>query len=143
MQERDDLAARPRVEVPGRLVGEDDHGSLRDRARDRHPLALPAGHLLRPVLESMPEPDALERERRRLASLPRRGAGVEHPAGDVLDRRHRVLKVKALEHEPDLVRPQPGELGVRGVDHVVAGDLDGALGRALERAEHGQHRRLP
>ena len=71
-----------------------------------------------------------------------RSAGVEHPVGDVVDGGHRLLKVEALEHEPDLVGAQPGELDVRRGDDVAAGDLDRAAGRPLERAEHGQHRGL-
>ena len=49
VQQLKDLVARLRVEVPGRLVGEDD-GRLRDeRARDGDPLLLAAGELGRPV----------------------------------------------------------------------------------------------
>ena len=57
----DDLAAGPRVEVAGRLVGEDDQRPLGDRARDRDPLALASGELRRAVGEPVAEPDALER----------------------------------------------------------------------------------
>ncbi len=49
----------------------------------------------------------------RLTPDTRRGAGVEHPVGHVVERGHRVLEVEALEHEPDLVGAQPGELDDR------------------------------
>ena len=45
VQEADHLAARLRVEVAGRLVGEDDQRALCQRAGDRDPLALAAGQL--------------------------------------------------------------------------------------------------
>ncbi len=139
---RDHLAPGPRVEVAGRLVGEDDLRALGDRARDRDPLALAARQLRRPVGQPVPEPDTLERGPCGLPAIARRRARVQHAGRDVLDRVHRVLEMKALEHEPDLVRAQPRQLDVRQRDDVVAEDLDHAAGRPLERAEHRQHRRL-
>src|SRR5215207_1195854 len=45
VEQLDELAARPRVEVAGGLVGEHDRGSPQERPRDRHPLALATGKL--------------------------------------------------------------------------------------------------
>ena len=123
VQELDHLAARFGVEVAGRLVGEDDLRPLRDRAGDRDPLALAARELLRAEVEPVLEPDPLERGAGRRAALAQRRAGVEHPVGDVVDGAHRLLEVEGLEHEPDPVRPQPGELAVGRAGDVVAGDV--------------------
>ena len=49
------------VEVAGRLVGEDDRGIARDRARDRDPLLLATRQLRRHVLEPIAQPDRFER----------------------------------------------------------------------------------
>src|SRR5918994_6566789 len=48
-----------RVEVPGRLVGEQDRGRARDRARHRDALLLTAGELAGQVLGAMRHADLL------------------------------------------------------------------------------------
>ncbi len=58
--ELQDLGARLRVEVPGRLVGEDDLRPARERARDGDPLLLTAGELRRAVVEPVGEPDGAD-----------------------------------------------------------------------------------
>src|SRR5262249_14159316 len=42
----------------------------------------------------------------------------------------------------DLERPQPRQVAVRGLADVAPGDEHLAAGRALERAQDGEHRRL-
>ena len=49
-----------RVEVPGRLVGEQDRRVVDQRARDRDALLLPARQLVRMVVGAVAEPDQLE-----------------------------------------------------------------------------------
>ena len=137
-----DLGARLRVEVPGRLVGEDDRRPLGERPRDRDPLALASRELRRPVGEPMAEADTFERGPCRLAPLAPADPRVEQPVGDVVDGGHRVLEVERLEHEPDLVRPQPGQLAVRRLRDVAPGDPDLAAGGPLERSQDRQHRGL-
>jgi hypothetical protein len=46
-EETEHVASRRRVEIPGRLVGENDIRPVRQRARQRDPLLLPAGQLRR------------------------------------------------------------------------------------------------
>ena len=48
-EQRHDLGAGLRVEVAGRLVGEQDRRVVHERARDGHALALAARQLVRPV----------------------------------------------------------------------------------------------
>ena len=57
-----------RVEVTGRLVGEQDRRVVHQRARDGDALALTAGQLVRPVIHAVAELHALERFLR--AALP-------------------------------------------------------------------------
>ena len=55
------LRAGARVEVAGRLVGEQDRGPPDERPRDRHPLALAARELRRRVREPVRQPDGVQR----------------------------------------------------------------------------------
>ena len=59
-QEGEDLAAGPRVERAGRLVGEDDLGPRDERAGDRDALLLAARELGGPVAQAVAEPDAVD-----------------------------------------------------------------------------------
>ena len=59
-EQLEDLAARPRVEVAGRLVGEDDLRPGDERARDRDALLLSARQLRRTMVEPVFEPDRLD-----------------------------------------------------------------------------------
>ena len=59
-QQVEDAVARLRVEVAGRLVGEDDGGPGDQRAGDRDPLLLAAGELGGPVGGAVGEADGLE-----------------------------------------------------------------------------------
>src|ERR671927_372505 len=58
-EEAADLFARARVEVPRRLVGEDEARARDEGAREGHALLLAAGELARRVAESGAEPDPL------------------------------------------------------------------------------------
>ena len=91
----------------------------------------------------MPEPHPLERGGCDLAALPQPKAGVEHPERDVVHGPHRLLQVEGLEHEPDVVCTQPGQLTVRHGGDVVIGDDDPARSRPLQRAHDREHRGLP
>ena len=114
--EAEHLRARPRVEVPGRLIGEDDLRAAGQRPGYRDPLLLAAGHLLRPVLQ---------------------------PVADVLRRGNGRHEVERLEHEADVVPPQPGELLVAQGAEVGFPDVRLAGGEGVEAGRTVQQRRLP
>ena len=59
-QELEDLPADQRVEVAGRLVGDDDARVVDERARDRGALLLAARELLRVLLGLVGQPDERE-----------------------------------------------------------------------------------
>src|SRR5262245_53265667 len=51
-QKPENTGARMRVEVPSRLIGEDDRRARHERTGDRHALLLPSGKLRRTMLET-------------------------------------------------------------------------------------------
>ena len=65
-----DLGAGRRVEVAGRLVGQQQRRLADDRPGDRHPLPLAAGQLVRPVVEPVRQPDPVQRRGRPGAAAP-------------------------------------------------------------------------
>ena len=83
-EERDDALTGLRVEVPRRLVGEQDARSPDHRPRHGDPLALAAGQLVGPVAEAVREPDLVERLLGACPALAERQAGVEQAVGDVV-----------------------------------------------------------
>ena len=60
-QEPEDLGAAARVEVPRRLVGEDDLGPARQRPGHGDPLLFADGKLRRAMLEPVTQPDQLQK----------------------------------------------------------------------------------
>ena len=60
-EEGEDLGRALRVEVAGRLVGEDERRPVHQRSGDRHPLLLAAGELGRAMVASAGQPDEVER----------------------------------------------------------------------------------
>jgi len=84
LEERHDLDARLGVQVPGRLVGEDDRGPVHEGARDGDALALAAGQLVRLVVDAVLQADALQDLPGALMALMGRDAGVDEGKLDVL-----------------------------------------------------------
>ena len=115
-QQAQQLGAGVRVEVAGRLVGEDDLRPADQRPRHRDPLLLAAGQLARPVPQPVGQADRVDH-----APRPARGRA---PAGQPQRQREfsrggqRRQQVERLEHEPDPVPPQPGQLAVRRAGQV-------------------------
>src|ERR671911_278817 len=109
--EGEDLSAAAGVEVAGRLVGEDHLRPPGERAGDRDPLLLPAGQLRRSMLQPETQThgvdDGVEPAAVGLA------AGEVHRERDVLAGGEHRQQVEGLEHEPDAVAPQAGQLPLR------------------------------
>jgi hypothetical protein len=120
-QQVEHVGARPRVEVPGGLVGEDDRRLGDQGAGNRDPLLLTAGELGGAVGAPVLEADGADQLV--YPSL------VGLAAGD-RERQHQVLlggedreQVEELEDEAELVAPQLGQLGVvedRMLEEAVA-----------------------
>ncbi len=140
-----DLDARARIEVSGRLVGEDDRRLVDERARDRDALLLTARQLVRKVVKALAEADDLERLHGAAVTLGRlhlRPAVVEQGQLDVVERRGPRQQVEALEHEPDLLVADDGQLVLRHARDVLAVEEVVAARGAVEAPEDVHQRRL-
>ena len=141
-EERDDVRARGAVEVPRRLVGEDDARLLDERPGDRDALLLAAGEMRRQVGRAIGEADLLEQGERAGTRLVVRDAGRSDRRLHVVDCGERRDQVELLEHEPERPQPEIGEGGVAERAEVLAFEAHGPLARAVERAEQLEQRRL-
>src|SRR2546423_10085193 len=139
-EQLEDLAARRRVEVAGRLVGEPDRRARDERPGDRDTLLLAAGELARPVGAPIAEADLagelLE------PTLLRLLAGDRQREHDVLLRRQHREQVEELEDEADVLTPELRQLRVVQLRDVRAVDVDVARGRAVEPGEQVHQGRL-
>ena len=106
--EREHLGAGTRVEVAGRLVGEDDLRPAGQGPRHGHPLLLAAGELARPVPQPVGAAPSCSTTWSSQAWSAFRPASAEGQ-GDVLDRGQRRDQVVGLEHEADVVAAQQGQ----------------------------------
>ena len=139
------LVARGRIEIAGRLVGEQQRRLRHQRAGDRHPLLLSAGQLVGMMFGAIGEAHGLERRHGALAAFRRLDdalAGVEQRQLDVLDRRRARQQVEALKHEADRFVANPGELVGRQRRHVTAVQDVTAARRPVEAAEDVHEGRL-
>ena len=129
----EDLTAGLRVEVAGRLVGEQDRGPRDEGARDRHPLLLAAGQLGRAVAAPALEADLPhELVYPRLVGLL---AGDRERQGDVLLGVEHRQEVEELEDEANVLPAQPRQRCVAEGAQLGAGDRDRARGRLVETRE--------
>ena len=104
---------RRRVEVAGRLVGEDQPGAAGERAGDRDALLLAAGELRRQMVEARREADAADLLLD--APLPLRcaEAAVAQRHVDVVEHVEVGDQVEALEDEADLLVADPRLRAIR------------------------------
>ena len=119
-----------RSSAPKRLIKEQDARAIDERARERDPLLLPAGKLLRlPPLEPG-EPDELEGFGDAPANLAALHAAAAEAEANVLEDREVREERVGLKHgvHITLVRRQRR--------HVDAAELDPPFGRLLEAADH-------
>ena len=130
------LLAQLQVERAERLVEQEHTRAVDERAGERDALLLAAGELPRLAAAESLQPD----ERQHLVDAARAPAAVDalapEPKGDVLEDRQMREERVALEDgvHVALVRRQP--------DDVTVAELDRALVRLLEAADHPQRRRL-
>jgi hypothetical protein len=99
-----DLFACAGVEIPGRLVGEEDRRVDRQGARDGDALALAAGELVGEMLKPVFELDEAEKLARAVVDVLARPAAQVQRQADVLDRGERRQQVEELEDEAILSR---------------------------------------
>ena len=117
-------------------------GWLHERARDRDALALTAGELVRPVMDSVSELNALECFRGSLSPLVRSDAGVNERQLDVVQRGRARQQVEGLEHEADLAISDARELVLVLVGNELAGQPVFAGVGSIEAADEVHQSRL-
>src|SRR5262249_20302914 len=142
-EEVQDLRAGGAVEVPRRLVGQQDARTHDHGARDRDALALAARELLRPMIGAARDPDGGELRAHPGTTLRARDAREHHRQLDVLRGGEPGHQVEGLEDEPDQVPAHLGQLGVVETAHLASVEEVRARGRAVEAADDVQQRRLP
>ena len=119
LEQRQHLGPRGRVEVPGRLVGEDQRRIGDERAGDGDALLLAARQLRGQVVDPVFEPDLAQRRQRPLVARGPRQAGVGQRQLDVRERPRARNQVVALEDEADVTVAD-----VREVVLVDAADVE-------------------
>ena len=134
------LLARPGIEVPGRLVGEDQRRVDDHRPRDRHPLHLPTRQLVGTMVAAMRDGDGVEGVRDALPHLARRPT-VEHQGQrDVLLGRQRRQQVEELEDDADPPATEDGHLVVAQARDRGAVDRHVARRRLIESTHQVEQR---
>ena len=108
----DDLAARRRVEVAGRLVGEHDARVDGECARDRDALLLAARQVCGKMDRALCEADFVEQGERAIAEIRIADAGRGELRLDVLDGGQRRDQIELLEDEAERAQAQLCELVV-------------------------------
>ena len=140
--ERQNLLARLRVEIARWLVGEEESGLVRESARHRHPLHLPARELVRVGALLFREADVEKTARGARVGLGRGDTLEKERQRDVLERRHRREQIEELKHGGGGL-PAVGVALVLGKGREIAPvHEDAARRRAVERPEQVQERRL-
>ena len=105
-QQREHGGAVLGVEVAGRLVGQHQLGIVDERSRDREPLLLAAGELVRKVVGHRGQPELVDQLPGPALAAPGR-AGQAGREQDVLGAAQLLDEVKRLKHEPDVTQPGP------------------------------------
>src|SRR5437899_1827010 len=141
-QDAEDLAPGGRVQVAGRLVGEDQGRADDQGPGDRHPLLLAPGQLPGTVPGPVGEPDLRQRPPRLLPDLRGGIPGEQQREADVVGRREGGQQVEELEDEPDAPPPPQGEVVVRHPGQRVALEKHLAGGGTVEPGHDMEQRRL-
>ena len=137
-QQLDDARAGRRVEVAGRLVGEQDGGLGHESAGDRDALLLAARELARVMAESRLEAHLPEHHARFRAGVP--AAGELQRQHDVLERRQRRHEVEGLEHEADVACSRCGTSIFVQRREFGAFEPDPACARLVEAGQQREQR---
>ena len=131
-----------RVEVAGRLVGEQHVGAVGQRPGDRHALLLAAGELRRQVAQAVAEADPLEQLARPGAALGRREARRRERRLHVPSAVSVGMRLNCWKTNP--MRSRRSAASSRSPIRLEAAALEAHLAgrRAVQRAEQLQQRRL-
>jgi hypothetical protein len=137
-----DRAPRLRVELAGRLVGQQQLGPVGQGARDGHTLLLAAGHLVRAVPGTVPESDALQQFRH--APVPLATVRADEPQRhlDVFGGGEDGHQPEGLEDVGDGLAAQGDEVALAQPRDLAAVDADRARSWLVEPTQQVEQRRL-
>src|SRR5207237_656430 len=124
-----------RVEIAGRLVGDEDRRIGDYRACDGDALLLTAGKLPRKVRDAIAETDDVERDARTFAALLLRELRQQQRQLDVLQRGEHRDQVVHLKNESDVPRAPRRERGLVEARDLFAVDDDAAAGRSIDACD--------
>ncbi len=128
------------VEIAGRLVGDEDGGIGRERARQRHALLFAAGQFGRIVMDALRQSDG---GKLALGAFERVGnAGELERHGDVFQRRHGRDQMESLKHDADILAAKARQRVLVEPLQLLAVDLHRAGIRPLQPGHHHEERRL-
>src|SRR3990172_3345297 len=135
-QQAHDLVPDLRVQVRGRLVGEDEGWVVDEGPADGDPLLLTARKLLRQEVEPRSQIQ-LREDRLGLAAgdAPRRAGQFGHD-GDVLEDRQRREQVEVLEDEAEAPQSDVGKTTLRQGADLGTVEQDRTLARSEQRTHH-------
>ena len=142
LEDAHDLDAGLRIEIAGGLVGEQNRRIVHEGAGDGHALALPAGELVRAVIDARPELHLVERRARAHVAILGRNARVHERQLDVAQRRRARQQVERLKDEADLFIPDARELVVVHLAHLLAVQEIRAFAGRVEAPDEIHQRRL-
>ena len=141
VEQAHDALAGGRVEVAGRLVGQQDQRPVDERPGDRHTLLFATAELMREALLLARQTDEIEHCRHLLADDVLRSADDFQCEGHVLVHRASWQELVVLEDVAD-VATKVRHLAVGHLVDVSPGNPDRALLRALLAVHHPQQRAL-
>src|SRR6266542_4313545 len=137
-----DLFAGFRIEITGRLVGQNNRRPVDERTRDGDALTLTAGKLIGFVMHAIAEADVCQHLRRTFHATFGLDTRINERQLDVAQRCRSREKVERLKHEADLAIANGRELVVIHFGNALAVELIAARSRRIETTEHVHKRGL-
>jgi hypothetical protein len=135
-QQPHDLLAGLLIELPGRLIGQQQPRPDRQRPGDGHPLLLPARKLTGPLPRVIGQSDQVEHPRHPLLPLPRGDPGDPQRDPDVLRRRQHRQQAERLEDVGNRLPAQPDPVVLAHRPDVSPGHPDRSAVRRVQSADH-------
>jgi hypothetical protein len=105
LEERHDLVASTTVQRPRRLVGQDESGIVHHRARNDDSLLLPSRQLIRRVMDTIGQPNAVERIFGLAPPFLATNARVDKRKLDIFQCAHPRQERRELEYEANFIAP--------------------------------------
>jgi hypothetical protein len=130
------------IELPRRLVGEQQPGTIRQRAGDGHSLHLAARELRRPVMAAIAQADVVEQFPGARPAVRRVGPDLRLRQLHVLPRAQHRQQEETLEHKADACQSNAAALPLREARDIAALEHQRSGGGGVNAPEQMQQRRF-